>query len=71
MTYTNQTTVSGLPLSGWTSRISASYKAWRAGRAVYTQIYNELSSLSDRELADIGLSRNMIRDIALQAAYEA
>ena len=35
----------------------------------YLATYNELNALSDRELADIGLSRLSIRDIALEAVY--
>ena len=35
----------------------------------YLATYNELNALSDRELADIGLSRLNIRDIAREAAY--
>ncbi|WP_371157076.1 DUF1127 domain-containing protein [Jannaschia sp. 2305UL9-9] len=38
---------------------------WR----LYRQTVNELSDLSNRELADLGLSRSMIRSIALEAAY--
>ena len=41
----------------------------RAQRAVYRRIYNELSAMSARELADIGLSRNNISEVAKQSAY--
>jgi uncharacterized protein YjiS (DUF1127 family) len=41
----------------------------RAQRAVYRRIYNELSAMSTRELADIGLSRNNISEVAKQSAY--
>ncbi|SDC34000.1 DUF1127 domain-containing protein [Ruegeria marina] len=37
---------------------------------VYRETVNELSSLSGRELADLGLHRSMIKRIALQAAQE-
>jgi len=33
----------------------------------YREVYDELDSLSDRELADIGLSRLGIRDVARDA----
>lgn len=33
-------------------------------RRLYKQTINELSSLTDRELHDIGLSRSMIRSVA-------
>lgn len=35
---------------------------------VYRQTYGELAQLGDRELNDLGLSRSMIRGIALEAA---
>lgn len=35
----------------------------------YRTTVNELSDLSDRELADLGLTRSMIRGIAYNAAY--
>ncbi len=37
---------------------------------LYRETLNELSALSNRELADLGLSRSMIRRLAYQAAYE-
>ncbi|MGB7318095.1 MAG: DUF1127 domain-containing protein [Planktotalea sp.] len=43
----------------------------RMKRAVFNQTLNELSSLSTRELNDLGLSRSMIRRIAYEAAYQA
>lgn len=43
-------------------------EAWRAHR-VYRQTLNELQALSDRELADLGLSRSALRSVALEAAY--
>jgi uncharacterized protein YjiS (DUF1127 family) len=38
-------------------------------RRVYTRTVDELNSLSDRELADLGISRLSISDIAREAAY--
>ena len=40
----------------------ADYRAYRAVR-------DELDTLTDRDLADIGLSRLTVRDVALAAAY--
>lgn len=37
---------------------------------LYRQTVNELSELSGRELADLGLNRSMIKRVAYQAAYE-
>ncbi|MFD0980821.1 DUF1127 domain-containing protein [Tropicimonas aquimaris] len=36
---------------------------------LYRQTVRELSSLSDRNLADLGLSRSMIRGVARETAY--
>lgn len=38
-------------------------------RRVYTRTVAELNALSDRELADLGISRLGITDIAREAAY--
>ena len=59
------------PLFDWADRIALRSRLWQRRRAVYVQIHSELSSLTDRELADIGLSRAMVRDIALEAALAA
>ena len=40
-----------------------------AKRAVYRQTVKELDALSNRELADLGLSRSSIRSIAIEAAF--
>jgi uncharacterized protein YjiS (DUF1127 family) len=40
-----------------------------ARRSVYSQILRELNSLSDRELADLGVHAAQITDIAREAAY--
>ena len=37
---------------------------------LYLQTVSELEGLSVRELADLGLSRSMIRNVAYQAVYE-
>ena len=42
--------------------------AWRA-YGVYRQTFNELSALSDRELADLGVARSEIARVAFEAAY--
>lgn len=37
-------------------------------RATYARVLGELSAMSDRDLADIGISRHSIRDVAADAA---
>ena len=38
-------------------------------RRVYLQTVSELGALSDRDLADLGLHRSMVRAVAKDAAY--
>ena len=38
---------------------------------LYRATLNELASLSDRDLADLGLHRAMIEDVAREASYKA
>ncbi len=40
-----------------------------AKRKVYRTTYAELDNLTSRELADLGIARTMIREIAYEAAY--
>lgn len=45
------------------------FKAAAAKRKVYNQTYDELTALSNRDLADLGMSRSMIQGVAYEAAY--
>ena len=47
------------------ARLRQSFADYRA----YLATYEELNALSERELADIGLSRLNVRDIAREAVY--
>ncbi|WP_394178492.1 DUF1127 domain-containing protein [Yoonia maritima] len=47
----------------------AGVKAAAARRAVYREVFGQLNNMSDRDLADIGVARISIRDVAKQAAY--
>lgn len=53
--------------SGLVERIREARKA----REVYRQTFSELSALSDRDLADLGLSRASIPTVAREAARMA
>jgi uncharacterized protein YjiS (DUF1127 family) len=68
MTYATNTMVSG----GLMARLRA-LRADLAERAakqrLFAQTRNELTNLSDRDLADLGLARADIADVAYQAAY--
>ena len=57
----------GANVGGLFARLREAFAAYR----VYLETRNELEALSDRELADLGISRLNIRDIARQAATAA
>ncbi len=52
--------------SGLVSALVAKWKAYR----LYRTSLNELRALSNSDLADLGLSRSMIKRVALEAAYD-
>lgn len=56
-------------LSEFAAQLVASVKENRARRAIYNRTLDELRMMSDRDLADIGIARVQIEDIAFEAAY--
>ncbi len=62
-------THSGAGIAHRLGLIWADYKEEMARRKVQRTTYRELSALSNRELADLGLARGNIRRIAYEAAY--
>lgn len=54
---------------GLSTLFSTVAEKWRQYR-VYRTTFNELMDLSDRELADLGMSRSMIRRVAIEASRE-
>jgi|TARA_R110000787_G_C13086452_1_gene410754 uncharacterized protein YjiS (DUF1127 family) len=68
MSYTSTYTAS--PVSGLMPKLRVlrdAIRNQRAQRRAMRQTYNELSAMSDRDLADIGIARGDIRHIASQA----
>ncbi|CUH19704.1 hypothetical protein JSE7799_00491 [Jannaschia seosinensis] len=68
-TYGNATAITTLRES-FAARIAtarANHARWRT----YRRTHDELSALSDRDLADLGMSRSGIRAVAYEAAYGA
>ena len=63
MTYEIGQTTAGL--SGLWARLSKSFEDYR----LYRKTLDELEALNDRELADLGLSRLSIRDVAYESVY--
>ena len=50
------------------SQIRNDIECGLAKQKIYRQTYAELSRLTDRELADIGMHRSLIKRIAMEAA---
>lgn len=69
MAYVNSSRAASFSLADRFSGLTAQFKAHLARRAVYNQTVRELLTLSDRELADLGISRSDIRAVAHEAAY--
>ncbi|SFK33825.1 DUF1127 domain-containing protein [Celeribacter marinus] len=68
MAYATQILTSHDTFAARVERAIDGLRHWRAQRAEFTKIYNELASMTDRDLADIGISHGQIREIAEQAA---
>ena len=59
----------GIRLREWFEAGKKAAVERRARRSVYIRTLRELESTSDRDLADIGISRLSIREIAYDSAY--
>ncbi|WP_323763713.1 DUF1127 domain-containing protein [Marinovum sp.] len=68
MAYASSNTASGFSFSALLHKSVEAYKTARTRRAVYNRTFDELASLTDRDLADIGVARSNIRAIALKEA---
>ena len=69
MTFITDTRTGGWNLSTRFAALRADFAAARAKRKIYTTTLNELEMLSNRDLGDLGISRSMIKSIAIEAAY--
>ena len=72
MTYANDVRTSGHNAAGFSDRIAGLFRSLteaRQKRAVYIRTLRELEQLSARELADLGIARALIAEIAHEAAY--
>ncbi|WP_050928001.1 DUF1127 domain-containing protein [Aestuariivita boseongensis] len=54
-------------LAGKWQDLQARFTRWR----LYRQTLGEMASLSNRELADLGLHRSELKRVALMAVYES
>lgn len=67
-TYGNSATLTNTLRGSLVSRFNsmrARYVQWR----LYRTTLNELTALSDRDLADIGINRGELRALAMETAY--
>ncbi|MDX8348339.1 DUF1127 domain-containing protein [Cognatiyoonia sp. IB215446] len=69
MTYNTDTAFAGVSLAQRFAALRADLAERAAKRKVYRTTLNELRGLSDRDLNDLGMSRAMVKGIALEAAY--
>ena len=71
MAYVNTTRLQTSTLHGRIAALIAGIRAQAQRRRIFTRTLRELESLSDRDLADLGMHRLSIRDVARTAAYGA
>lgn len=69
MAYVNSQRANGIGMTEWVGEVLAKWNEARERRSVYVRTLEELSSMSDRDLSDINLSRVQIEDVAREAAY--
>jgi uncharacterized protein YjiS (DUF1127 family) len=68
MDYVNSTRAASGSFPDRVSAVASSIKGALARRRMFSQTAGELNALTDRELADLGIHRADIRQIAMQAA---
>lgn len=69
MAYVNTTRAAQSSVSDRFSGLFAGISAMIQRRRVYDRTIRELRELTDRELADLGIARSLISEIARAAAY--
>ena len=70
MAYAAQTTGTAHGVAARLAAIAADISERLARRRAFRNTYNELMTLSGRELADLGIHRSEIKRIAYEAAYK-
>ena len=69
MAYVNSTRAVSVSFSDRLAGAMSVLRAMIQRRKVYDQTTRELNSLSDRDLADLGIHRSLIATVAREAAY--
>jgi uncharacterized protein YjiS (DUF1127 family) len=68
MAFISSTGVPSLGLGQRYSEFVQRFRQSRKAKAIYRQTFEELSALSDRDLADLGIARASIPSVAREAA---
>ncbi|WP_420858535.1 DUF1127 domain-containing protein [Marivivens marinus] len=71
MAYATDFRAARFPLMARLSGLRAELAERARKNRVYRDTLNELAVMTDRDLADIGISRSMIKGVALEAAKRA
>lgn len=71
MAYAQSTVTADTGFSARVAHVLAHLAERRRQQAIYRRTLDELSAMSDRDLADIGLRRGMIEEIARKSAFIA
>ena len=71
MTYATQSRTTATSLVERLNTFRAAIADRYASHKIYRATLSELSALTDRDLADLGISRSMIKGIAMEAANTA
>jgi uncharacterized protein YjiS (DUF1127 family) len=69
MAYLNSTRATSFGIGERIATVFRSIRDAMQRRRVYQQTLRELNTLSNRELADLGLHRAMLTRVAIEAAY--
>lgn len=69
MAYVNSSRAVSVSLSDRLAGVVSVLRSAMNRRRVYAQTLAELNAMSDRDLADLGLSRDLIATVAREAAY--
>jgi uncharacterized protein YjiS (DUF1127 family) len=69
MAYVTTTKIGSAPRADRFGGLMAGIATALQRRRLYAQTVRELNALTDRELADLGISRLSIADVAREAAY--
>jgi len=70
MVYVNTSRIAGFNLIERFAALRADIATRVSQSRAYRATFNELSAMTDRELADIGVARSMIHEISRQAAEQ-